>query len=60
MVYLPQWEPFKNDEKCPLFHLKDMVNFKIYDVTIWLTKIAITYCPVSHEVKATRQRTFVS
>ena len=31
-----------------------MINFKIDDVTIWLTKIAITYCPISHEVKGSR------
>ena len=44
-----QWKPFKNDEKCFLFHfkssfpvekaaLKDDVNLKIYYVTTWLTK----------------------
>ena len=31
---------------------KNKVNFKFYDVTAWLTN---TYCPISREVKITRQ-----
>ena len=33
----------------------DKVNFKIYDLTTWLTNDYNTCCPMSHEVKATRQ-----
>ena len=62
-VLLLQWKPFKNNEKCFLYHLKspfrsqdilifvlnfwpfrkkglikkDKFNFKIYDITVWLT-----------------------
>ena len=57
-LYLLQWKPFKNDEKCLLIHLKKSpcsqdlrwlfgyvkkVNSKIYDVTIWLTNSCITH-----------------
>ena len=34
---------------------KDEVNFKIHDVTTWLTQLQYTYCPIPHEVKITRQ-----
>ena len=37
---------------------KYKVNFKIYDVTTWLT-LQYTYCLISHKVKATRQRNLV-
>ena len=32
--YLPHWKPFKNDEKCFLFHLKS--SFKIFKFLSWL------------------------
>ena len=35
---------------------KDKVNFKIHDVTTMVNKLLqYTYCPISQEVKATRQ-----
>ena len=34
---------------------KYKVNFKIYDVTTWLTNNYNTFCPISCEVKTTRQ-----
>ena len=35
---------------------KNKVNFKIHDVTTWLTKqLQNTYFTISHEVKATKQ-----
>ena len=40
---------------------KDKDNFKIYDVTTWLTnKLQRTYCQISHEVKAASQWHLVS
>ena len=40
-----------------------MVNFKIYGDTKWLkhkTQLQYTYCPISHQVKATRGKNLVS
>ena len=63
LFYLLHRKLFKNDEKYHLFHLnillmqkkqldqKNKVNFKIYGVTICLTK----KYQISNEVKATRQ-----
>ena len=34
---------------------KARVNFKIYDVTTWLTNIYDTHCPISQAVKGIRQ-----
>ena len=31
------------------------VNFKAYDVTPWLTNDCDRHCPISHEVKASKQ-----
>ena len=30
LLYLLQWKPFKNDEKCSLFHLQNSPRFLVY------------------------------
>ena len=36
--------------------IREGVNFKMYDITTWVNKrLQYTYCPISHEVKTTRQ-----
>ena len=40
--------------------IKKKVNFKIYNVTAWLTNLQYTYCAISQAVKAIRQSNFVS
>ena len=35
--------------------IEDWINFKIYGVGTWEANWCITHCPISHEVKATRQ-----
>ena len=44
------------------FDKKANVNFVIYDVTTWKTKLRhiLSYCPTSQKVKATRQSNLVS
>ena len=42
------------------FDKKAKVNFRIYDVTDWITNHYYTYCTISQEVKATRQWGMVS
>ena len=36
MFYLIQWNPFKNDQKCFLFHLKAFFVLKIFKFLSWL------------------------
>ena len=39
---------------------KVMVDFRIYDVTDWTTKLQYTYYPIYQEVKVTTERMLVS
>ena len=39
---------------------KNKVNFRIHNVTIWLTNNRNTHCPISQEIQATRQRNLVN
>ena len=37
MRYLLDWKPFKNDEKCFLFHLKS--SFRFHDIYVFVTTL---------------------
>ena len=36
LFYLLQWKPFKNDKKCILFHLKGLLDFKVFKFSSWI------------------------
>ena len=54
-IYLLKWKPFKNDEKCFLFHIKSCVrswDIYIFVMTFLLFRKTALYFPISQDVKA--------
>ena len=37
VFHLLQWNPFKNDEKCFLFHLKNFLRSLIFNFLRWIS-----------------------
>ena len=63
LFYLLHWKPFKNDEKCFLFHLKSSFCLKIFTFLFWVFDHVekTDWSEIkSREVKATRQWNLIS